>query len=357
MGFAFDRIPPSPRKYFWLGLIVVFGILALPIAIFNLSVDPFDFRLTSHLSLFREQIVRRDDAVLWSIAEIRRIPLSVLERVTVVISGDSRSEMIAGGRGFPRAFKIGEDYILSLAVGGASFDESISIIDTELSRLPKLRFVLLAIPLERIGTQEGNRVPAALKFSRFPLLYGLSLGTLAEAAEVLHEQKNVQLSGVPDVKRDNVDPSNLKDVTSEWLDLPRQERKILSYAEAKPATREKRVIEQWTKKLKTPDNKLIEKRLKKTIEPFVQKLRERGVTTIFFFPPLHPKVLGALENSDIDRHAAYVTSLRKFGLIEDFSRNSGQIPVKFLDGSHPIPETARSIFADIYLRRMKRNSK
>ena len=54
MRFAAHHVPPPPRRRFWLGVVLVLLLLAGPLALFNLAVDPFDFRLAPHLTLIRD---------------------------------------------------------------------------------------------------------------------------------------------------------------------------------------------------------------------------------------------------------------------------------------------------------------
>ena len=153
MRFAFDHAPAAPRRSFWLQVGLFFLLLAIPVTAINLAVDPFDFRLTPHLPLDRNEIVRKNDVILWTAGELRRIPPKALSGVTVAICGDSRAELLAGGHTFPRVFKLGRDQILNLSAGGATFAETIALLESNLDRLPRLRAVVLAIPLERIGVE------------------------------------------------------------------------------------------------------------------------------------------------------------------------------------------------------------
>jgi hypothetical protein len=348
MRFAADHAPAAPPRSFWLQVGLFLLLLALPVAIINLAVDPFDFRLLPHLNLPRQDAVRKDDVILWTTGELRRIPPSALRAVTVVICGDSRAELLAGGHGFPRIFTLGRDHILNLSAGGASFDETMTILNTLLDRLPHLRALVLAVPIERIGVEEENRAPNAFKLASSPLLYALNLGILEKSFETLAHSPN---KGAPETSRPEVDPDQLTDVTSSRLDIPSEISRAEASAIAPLDARERRVMQKWKKKIASADARLIETRLHDVIAPLAEKLSERRVKIVFFFPPLHPDVFPAFTPKIADLKRRYIASLAKFGTLEDFSTSAiDGIPHRFMDASHVVPDAAQAIFGKIYRR-------
>jgi hypothetical protein len=351
MRFAHEHAPKAPPRSFWILAGIFLLLLAVPVAIFNLAVDPFDFRLAPHLSLIREKIVRKDDTVLWSAGELRRIPQRALNDVTIVFCGDSRTELLTGGRFFPRILKVGNDRILSLSVGGASFDENIKILRAELPKLPHLRAVVLGAPLERIGIVESDRVDNAFRVANSPLYYVLGLGTVTYSVSLLREQEAAAGDGDTIRDRPDVDPDKLVDVSAEWLDTPANVVEANSRPDKPLAKRDVKVANQWKKKLAQADLNLIKQRLETVIAPLAEDLAKQNAKLVFYFPPLHPKVIEGFKPKVREMQKTYLSLLAKYGTVEDFSlkQPAGIVP-KFSDASHVIDPVAQVILADIYQR-------
>ena len=347
MRFAAHHAPEAPGRGFWLRVGAIFLLLAIPVAAINLAADPFDFRLTPHLALDRENIMRKNDTMLWGAGELRRIPQSALDRVTIAVAGDSRTDTMCRWPNSPRIFRLGADCVLNLSVGGSAIADNIKLLEDELPRLPRLRAVLLGAPIERVAPAGVDRADNALRLSGHPLLYALSLGTLASSADLLWEQRaaNGHVSGErPDPRADEI-----PDVSASGLDVAGN---VARSGPQKPLPKsEQAVAAGWRTTLLNIDPARLQKRLRDILVPFSLRLRGRGIRLVFFFPPLHPDVRGGVESRIAELQRPFVAELEKLGPVENFSLgNRSGIPTIFADSMHLQQENAHAVLADIYLR-------
>jgi len=357
MRFAHDHAPDPPPRSFWILAGALFLLLAVPVAFVNLAVDPFDFRLAPHLPIVRDKLMKTNDSMLWSASEFRRIPQAVRDRVTISFVGDSRTEGICRWPSAPRVFRFGPDVIFNLAVSGASFEESIRLLELELPRLPHLRGVVLALPLERIGVSGINRTTNALRLADTPLLYVLGLGTLASSFELVMQKdlspgERWAKGEIPDL-----DPAHLPDESAVGLDVAGNIAKAKAAQSTPLSPAEQKNAAMWRRILLGVRSALVERRIRDVVAPLVQRLRARGIAVVFLIPPLHPEVRRALGPAQLANHERLVAELAALGPVEDFSRGDrGGLVPKFTDALHVQPDTAHAILGGIYMRNFGRSA-
>jgi hypothetical protein len=349
MRFAAHHVPETPRRGFWVRCGLVFLLLAVPVAAVNLIVDPFDFRLVPHLLLDRAGIVRKNDTMLWTAGELRRIPQSTLDRVTIAVAGDSRTDTLCRWPSSPRVFKLGADCVINLSVGGASMADNIKLLEVELPLLPRLRAVLLGAPIERVAPPGIDRADNALKLANHPVLYALGLGTFASSAELLLEQRvwTKRPAWAPPFDKN----AHLADATAEGLDVAGALARAGKTASTPLSKSEREAAAGWKATLLRTDPERLRKRTHDLLAPLAARLRDRGIRLVFFFPPLHPDVRGGIEPRIAELQRPYVAELARLGTVENFSlgNGSGITPV-FTDSMHLQQDVAHAVFADIYLR-------
>ncbi len=349
MRFSAHHAPEPPRRRFWLRFGLVFFLLAVPVAAFNLAVDPFDFRLMPHLGLIRENITRKNDTMLWAAGELRRIPRAALDEVTLAVVGDSRTDTMCRWPNSPRIFKLGQDRVLNLSVGGASFDESVRLLTAELPRLPGLRAVLFSAPVERVGVPGIDRAANALRLADWPALYALGLGTLASSVDMLSQQSVGKRDRLATAERADIDPARLADPGVAGLDRavnlarPEESAPLPKAGQASAAM--------WKATILKIDSARLQKRTREVIAPLVERLRKRGIRIVFFFPPLNPAVSGGIEAKIAALQRSYVAELGRLAPVEDFSlRLPPGIPPVFADTMHLRQDAAHALMAEIYWR-------
>lgn len=355
MRFAHDHAPDPPPRSFWIAAGALFLLLAVPVALVNLAVDPFDFRLAPHLPLVRDKLMKTNDSMLWSAGEFRRIPRAARDQVTISFLGDSRTEGICRWPSSPRIFRLGPDVVFNLAVSGASFEETIRLLELELPRLPHLRGVVLALPIERIGVSGINRTSNALRLVDTPLLYVLGLGTLASSFELVIQKNLSPAQRWANGEIPDLDPAHLPDESAVGLDVAGNIAKANAAPSPPLSPAEQKNAAMWRKTLLRVEAALVERRVRDIVAPLVQRLHARGIAVAFLIPPLHPEVRRALGPAQLAIHEHLVTALGALGPVEDFSRGdrSGLVP-KFTDALHVQPDTAHAILGDIYVRNFGR---
>ncbi len=349
MRFAAHHVPEPPRRRFWLGFGLVFLLLAGPVAILNLAVDPFDFRLAPHLDLIRENITRKNDTMLWAAGELRRIPRAALDQVTLAVVGDSRTDTLCRWPNSPRIFKLGNDNVINLSVGGATLVENVKLLDAELPRLPRLRAVLFSAPIERVGAGDLDRAENALRLSGWPALYALSLGTLASSLDMLGQQAAGKKNGWVPSDRPDIDPAHIADPGAAGLDVAGN---AVRGGRPMPLSKsEQTVAANWKTTIRKVDPERLHQRVADILAPLAGRLRVRGVRIVFFFPPLHPDVRSGIEPKIAGLQRAFVAELSRLGPVENFSLDmpDGITPV-FADSMHLQHDVAHAVLADVYLR-------
>ncbi len=95
----------------------------------------------------------------------------------------------------------------------------------------------------------------------------------------------------------------------------------------------------------------LRKRTRELLTPLLERLHQRGIQIVFFFPPLHPEVRGGIEAKITELQQPFVAELSRHGTVENFSLSmpSGIEPV-FADSMHLQQDVAHAVLADIYLR-------
>ena len=351
--FALDHAPAAPRRSFWLRVALVFLLLAAPLTAFNLAVDPFDFRFTPHLPLVRSAIMPKNDTALWMAGEMRRIPQSALDEVTLVFAGDSRTDSLVRWRTTARLLKVGRnDQVLNLSYGGASFEDTCKVISAELPHLPRLRALVVGMSYENIGGMFPSRAGNALRLKNAPLLYALNLGTFSWSMRLLREQSDAIARGILPERPEAFDPAGIPRIPRSRLDPAANIARAEATRDVAPTDSVRDLIAEWaagTFADASPD--LIRKKLQTQVAPFVADLRARGLAVVFFLPPLRPELLADLSPAQVAAVGGFSSDLAKIAPVEDFSRGSRDgIPLRFLDHAHVNASVAQAIFSDIYLR-------
>ncbi|HVE16883.1 MAG TPA: hypothetical protein VNB29_09100 [Chthoniobacterales bacterium] len=349
MRFSAHHAPQAPRRRFWILVAIVFALLALPVVVVNLSVDPFDFRLVPHRALIRENITRKDDTMLWAAGEIRRLPQQAMDKVTLVVVGDSRTDTLCRWPGSPRIFRLGKDVVLNLSVGGATLIENVKLLETDLPRLPKLRAVLFSAPIERVGVGDLDRADNALRLSGWPPLYAFSLGIFASSLDMLGEQADGKKNGWIPQDRPDIDPKHLPDPGKAGLDVAGNN--ALGGKSVKLPKSEQIAAANWRSSILRLDPARLDKRARELIGPIAARLRARGIQLVFFFPPLHPDVTAGIEPRITELQRPLIAYLSQWGPVENFSLTTpdGIVPV-FADSMHLQQDVAHAVLADVYQR-------
>ncbi|MGH8045778.1 MAG: hypothetical protein ACREKL_00910 [Chthoniobacterales bacterium] len=351
MRFSHAHAPDAPPSGFWLMVAGFFLLLAAPVVAINLAVDPFDFRLVPHVPLPRGAVMPKNNTALWMAGEFRRIPQSVLDGTTIVFAGDSRTDSLVLWRTYLRVMEVRGDRVWNLCFGGASFDDTLRLLEVELPRLPRLHTLILGVSYENIGNPAPDRVESALRLHDMPWSYALNLGTLGWSLQLLRERDAALKSGASAADGPSLNPDRIPKVPRAMFDRAMQSPPEIEKATAIPEADLRVTIAHWLPAFTTADPVLVRRKVHDRLAPFVARLRERGVAVVFFIPPLRPEVREALGPAVKDAMSDFASELAKLGPVEDYSGGDRDgIPFRYRDHAHVEAGVAQAIFAHIYQR-------
>jgi hypothetical protein len=283
----------------------------------------------------------------------------VRDQVTLVFVGDSRTDALVGWRTDLRLLNVaGQDLVLNLSFGGASFDDTLQCLKAELPSLPRLRGVVIGMPIERAGAVESNQAPEAIRLGHDPLFYVLNLRMVSWGAYLLREQAKTAPKEVPVDRPITSTVAGIPKLPRKKLD-PAQNRALAEASSQPPASPlVHNLIDSWLQgSFATIDPVLVQKRLNKQLAPFVESLKKKGIEVVFFIPPLREEVRQGGGPPLAEAQDRYRAELSRLGTVEDFSRGDRSgIPIRFSDHAHVTGPVAAAIFSDIYLRNFSKNA-
>jgi hypothetical protein len=235
-------------------LVVFAGCLVLVAAIVGF-VDPYD-RFGGAGDVPR-RLGAQTNQVLLAMIEVRKIPASSREQAQVVIFGDSRARKLSE----ERLFQVSGQPALNLGIGGASFEETLTWLDSQASQLPGMRVLIVATPFERFcAAPAANTAVEAQPIARHTYRYLLNVRLLRQSLGLLMEKPSAAGAKPKASAPADILAARDESVRATW-------RRLFSGYEAARATRR--------------------------VESLLANLapvQGRGIKVVFWCPPLRPDV-------------------------------------------------------------------
>lgn len=236
--------------------------------------------------------------------DVAGVPRAAKQNAAIVVIGDSRARALThlraeGGPDAP---------VLNLGVGGASFEEAVTMLRDQAPDLSSMRLLIATLPFERFSAApRPNRCDEVRSLVTHPFRY------LANAEILQHSWTLWRTPAAP------LNPSPLNSRTSEEQtadDLSTQATWRRMYADFDRARAEERI---------------------KMLEQVIQPLVERGVKVVFWCPPVRENISALLPELGLEgEREGLLARLRKSGEVVDMTRWTAlhQTPFTFSDPVH-----------------------